>query len=132
MYIGRIDKRLNVWYNVSKSESFEEADEEKIIDDLTRKGVLTVFNRHFQFDELEPVAKQFNSGFSVETSDTMSARNYVRYLKEIPGLAKTVKKMTDSEAPEMVASIVEFIFEGMHLNKRLNKTRVEGKTIYRH
>ena len=113
-------------------ESFEEADEEKIIDDLTRKGVLTVFNRHFQFDELEPVAKQFNSGFSVETSDTMSARNYVRYLKEIPGLAKTVKKMTDSEAPEMVASIVEFIFEGMHLNKRLNKTRVEGKTIYRH
>ena len=57
MYIGRIDKRLNVWYNVSKSESFEEADEEKIIDDLTRKGVLTVFNRHFQFDELEPVAK---------------------------------------------------------------------------
>jgi magnesium chelatase subunit I len=113
-------------------ESFEEADEEKIIDDLTRKAVLTVFNRRFQFDELEPVVKQFNSGFSVETSDTMSARNYVRYLKEIPGLAKTVKKMTDSEAPEMVASIVEFIFEGMHLNKRLNKTRMEGKTIYRH
>ena len=113
-------------------ESFEEADEEKIIDDLTRKAVFTVFNRHFKFDELEPIVKQFNGGFSVETSDTMSARNYVRYLKEIPGLAKTVKKMTDSEAPETVASIVEFIFEGMHLNKRLNKTRVEGKTIYRH
>ena len=113
-------------------ESFEEADEEKIIDDLTRKAVVTVFNRYFKFDELEPIAKQFNGGFSVETSDTMSARSYVRYLKEIPGLAKTVKKMTDSEAPETVASIVEFIFEGMHLNKRLNKTKVDGKTVYRH
>lgn len=113
-------------------ESFEEANEQKIIDDLTRKGVLAVFNRHFQFDELENIVKQFNSGFSVETSDTMSARNYLRYLKEIPGLAKPVKKLTNSEAPEIMASVVEFIFEGLHLNKRLNKTRVEGKTVYRH
>jgi magnesium chelatase subunit I len=113
-------------------ESFEEADEEKIIDNFTRKAVLTVFNRHFQFDELEPIVKQFNSGFSVEVSDTMNARSYMRYLKEIPGLTKTVRKMTDSEAPEVVASIVELIFEGLHLNKRLNKTKVEGKTVYRH
>ena len=81
-------------------ESFEETDEEKIIDDLTRKAVLNVFNRYFQFDELENIVKQFNSGFSAETSDTMSARSYVRYMKEIAGLTKAVKKMTDSEAPE--------------------------------
>jgi magnesium chelatase subunit I len=113
-------------------ESFEEANEEKIIDDFTRKAVLVVFNRHFQFNALEPVVKQFNSGFSVEVSDTMPARSYVKYIKDIPGLAGAVKKMADTEAPEVVASIVEFIFEGLHLNKRLNKTRVQGKAIYRH
>jgi magnesium chelatase subunit I len=113
-------------------ESFEETNETKIIDNLTMKAVVTVFNRHFEFDELEPVVKQFKGGFSVEVSDTMSAKSYVRYLKEIPGLAKIVRKITDSEAPEIVASIVEFIFEGLHLNKRLNKTKVEGKTVYRH
>jgi magnesium chelatase subunit I len=113
-------------------ESFESTDEEKVINNLTMKAVLTVFNRRFQSSDLDPIVKQFNSGFSVEVSDTMSARSYVRYLKDIPGLAKAVKKTTDSETPEIVASIIEFIFEGLHLNKRLNKTKVEGKTIYRH
>jgi len=37
----------------------------------------------------------------------------------------------DSERPEAIASAVEFILEGLHVNKRLNKTRMEGKTVYR-
>lgn len=113
-------------------EGFEEKNEQKIIDDLTKKAVLVVFNRYFQFDELDPIVKQFNSGFNVETSDSMSAKSYTRYVKEIPGMAKAVKKMTDAETPETIASVVEFILEGAHLNKRLNKTKVEGKTVYKH
>jgi len=112
-------------------EGFEEKNEQKIIDDLTKKAVLIVFNRYFQFDELEPIVKQFNGGFNVETSDSMSAKSYMRYVKEIPGMAKAVKKMTDAETPETVASVIEFILEGAHLNKRLNKTKVEGKTVYK-
>jgi magnesium chelatase subunit I len=112
-------------------EGFEEKNEQKIIDDLTKKAVLMVFNRYFQFDELEPIVKQFNGGFNVETSDSMSAKSYIRYMKEIPGMAKAVKKMTDAETPETIASVVEFILEGAHLNKRLNKTKVEGKTVYK-
>jgi magnesium chelatase subunit I len=112
-------------------EGFEEKNEQKIIDDLTKKAVLIVFNRYFQFDELEPIVKQFNGGFNVETSDSMPAKSYGRYMKEIPGMAKAIKKMTDAETPETVASVVEFILEGAHLNKRLNKSRVEGKTVYK-
>ena len=113
-------------------ESFEETDEKKIIDDLTRKAVVNVFNRCYQHDELEDIVKQFNSGFSVETSDTMGARSYLRNMKEITGLARAVKRVNSSETPEMVAAAVEFILEGLHLNKRLNKSKVEGKTVYRH
>jgi magnesium chelatase subunit I len=113
-------------------EGFEEKNEQKIIDDLTKKAVLAVFNKYFQFDELEPIVKQFNGGFNVETADNMSARSYSRYVKEIPGMAKAVKKMTDAETPETLASVVEFILEGAHLNKRLNKTKVAGKTVYKH
>ena len=113
-------------------EGFEDKNEPKVIDDFTKKAVLAVFNRYFQFDELEPIVKQFNGGFTVETSDNMNAKSYVRYVKEIPGLAKAVKKITDTEAPETLASVVEFILEGAHLNKRLNKSKVAGKTIYRH
>ncbi|OGO30191.1 MAG: magnesium chelatase [Chloroflexi bacterium RBG_16_56_11] len=112
-------------------ESFEDTNEEKIIDDLTRKAVLSVFNRYYKFDELEEIVGQFNKGFSVETSDMMSAKSYLRNAKEMIGLAKAVKKMNDSDKPEIVASITEFILEGLHLNKRLNKSRVDGKTLYR-
>jgi magnesium chelatase subunit I len=113
-------------------EGFEDKNERKIIEELIKKAVLIVFNRHFRFEELDPIVKQFNGGFNVETSDNMSAKSYTSYLKQIPGMAKAVKKMDDSETPEKTASFVEFILEGAHLNKRLNKTRVEGKTVYKH
>lgn len=113
-------------------EGFEDKNEQKIIEEITKRAVLAVFNRYFQFEEIDPVVRQFNGGFNVETSDAMSARSYMRYLKEISGMPKAVKKLTDAETPEIIASAVEFILEGAHLNKRLNKTKVEGKNIYRH
>lgn len=112
-------------------ESFEEIKEDKVIDDLVRKAVLNVFNRYYRVLELEEIIAQFNGGFSVKVSDTMSAKSYVRNVKEMIGLADVVRVVSDSERPEAIASAVEFILEGLHVNKRLNKTRMEGKTVYR-
>jgi magnesium chelatase subunit I len=112
-------------------EGFEDKNERKIVDELIKKAAFNVFNRYFKPDELETIVRQFNNGFSVETSDTMGARSYLRYMKEVPGLSKAVKKMTSGETPETLASIMEFILEGLHLNKRLNKIKLEGKTVYR-
>jgi magnesium chelatase subunit I len=113
-------------------EGFEDKNEQKIIEELLKKAVLKVFDRYFKVDELENIVKQFDSGFSIETSDNINAKTYVRHIKEIPGLSKAIKKLTDAEVPETLASIMEFILEGLHLNKRLNKTKVEGRTVYRH
>ncbi|MBI2329260.1 MAG: magnesium chelatase [Chloroflexi bacterium] len=112
-------------------ESFEETQEDKVIDDLTRKAVLNVFNRYYKVYKLEEIIEQFSGGFSVEVSDTMSAKSYVRNVKEMMGLTEALKIVNDSERPEAIASSVEFILEGLHVNKRLNKTRSEGKTVYR-
>ena len=111
-------------------ESFEETKEDKVVDDLIKKAALNVFNRYYKIHLLENIIAQFNSGFSVEVSDTMRARSYVRTVKEMIGLAEVVKKVSDSERPEVIASTVEFILEGLHLNKRLNKSSVKGKTVY--
>ncbi|MBI2836654.1 MAG: magnesium chelatase [Chloroflexi bacterium] len=112
-------------------ESFEDTREDKIVDDLTKKAVFNVFNRYFKTQQLEPIVMQFNSGFSVEISDTMPAKSYVRNIKEMIGLAEAIKGLNESERPEAIASAMEFILEGLHLNKRLNKSKSEGKTIYR-
>jgi magnesium chelatase subunit I len=112
-------------------EGFEEAKEGKIIEDLTRKAIFNVFNRHFNTASLEPIITQFTEGFNVEVSDTMPAKNYVRIAKEIVGLFDVVRKISDSEKPEVIAAATELILEGLHVNKRLNKTKQEGKTLYR-
>ncbi|MBI2288532.1 MAG: magnesium chelatase [Chloroflexi bacterium] len=113
-------------------ESFEETKEDKIVDELIKKAVLNVFNRYYKLYELEKIVAQFNEGMSAEVSDEMSAKLYVHNVKEIDGLADVIKVVNDSESPEAIASAVEFILEGLHLNKRLNKAKVEGKTVYRH
>jgi len=112
-------------------EGFEDTREGKLIDDLIRKAVLNVFNRHYRLSNMEALIAQFSEGFSVEVSDMMPARAYVRIAKEIIGLLEVLKTVADSERPEEIASAAEFIFEGCHVNKRLNKTQQDGKTIYR-
>ena len=112
-------------------ESFEDTKEDKIIDDLVKKGVLNVFNRYYRVQDLDQVVMKFSAGFSVEVSGMKSARSYMTNLKAIEGLAGMVEMVNDSERPETVASAVEFILEGLHLNKRLNKSSLEGKTVYR-
>jgi len=112
-------------------ESFEETQEDKVIDDLIKKAVQNVFNRYYKVHTLEETVEQFSGGFSVEVSDTMNSKSYVRKVKEMVGLTEALKVVGDSERPEAVAASVEFILEGLHVNKRLNKTKSEGKTLYR-
>jgi magnesium chelatase subunit I len=112
-------------------DSFEEGRDERLIEDLIKKSVLTVFNRRFQGFDFEPVVDRFNEGFTAETSPMMDAKPYLDMVKKLHGLDNAVAKVNATEAASGVASAVEFILEGLHLNRKLNKTRVEGRTIYR-
>jgi magnesium chelatase subunit I len=52
-------------------------------------------------------------------------------LAEVDGLADAVKQLTSDERAEVVASAVEFILEGLHLNRRLNCERSSAGYLYR-
>ena len=52
-------------------------------------------------------------------------------MKSIDGLSRAVAKLDTGENPALVASAIEFVLEGLHLNKRLNKDRVGGRVQYR-
>ncbi len=112
-------------------EGFEDAKEGKIIDDIIKKASLNVYNQHYRQVDMEPLVAQFTEGFSVEVSDMMAAKSYIRNVKEIVGLPEVVKTVCESERPEAVASASEFVLEGLHANKRLNKSVENGKTFYR-
>ena len=112
-------------------EGFEENKEGKIIEDLTHQAVLNVFSRHFSVSQLDPLSAQFKNGINVEVSETIPAKKYMTDTGEITGLADAVQKIAKSEQPEIIASAVEFILEGLYVNNKLNKTRSGGKNVYR-
>ncbi|MCH8993385.1 MAG: magnesium chelatase [Chloroflexi bacterium] len=112
-------------------DTVEEGKEDQIIDKLIQGAVVAVFNRHFNVVDLEEVVGQFKSGISVEVSDTLPSKDYAKMVKQVEGLDRAVAKLEPGENLAVIASGVEFILEGLHLNKRLNKDKSGRRTQYR-
>ena len=61
----------------------------------------------------------------------MPAATYMRSLGDTPELTSALRRLQLPDRAEVKASVVEFLLEGLHLNKRLNKDEVEGRALYR-
>ena len=112
-------------------ETFEDGREAKVIEDLTRKAVLNVFGRYFNMRELETVVQQFDDSLTVETGHDKPSLEYVEMSADIEGLSEAVAHLCARGRPPLVASAVEFILEGLHLNRRLNRYEAENGFRYR-
>ncbi|MEX2158167.1 MAG: magnesium chelatase [Dehalococcoidia bacterium] len=112
-------------------DTVEDGKEDSIIEKLVQGAVVAVFNRHYNVVDLEDVVGQFKAGLSAEVSDLLPSKDYVKLVKQVEGLDRAVAKLEPGESLAVIASGVEFILEGLHLNKRLNKDRVGGRTQYR-
>jgi magnesium chelatase subunit I len=104
-------------------ETFEEGREGRIMEDLTKRAVLRVFGQYFDVAELEPVVTSFDLGNIAETGSEKRAAEYPDLLRKVDRLAASVNRLTDDQRPEVQASAIEFVLEGLHLNRRLNCER---------
>ena len=93
--------------------------------------MVATFNRLVGDQDMDVVVDAFRSGRNVETGEAKPATEYQRLLNDIDGLAEVVGEITRDERPQVQASAIEFVLEGLHLNKRLNKDRVSGRALYR-
>ena len=115
----------------------DDAPEERIVERLITKALFTTFGRVVDIDDLDEVVTSFEDGLVIETGDRVPSREYVRWMAEIPGLHEAVRRLgafdvTDgAEEPAVVASAVEFLLEGLHLARRINKDRSGAGTVYR-
>ncbi len=112
-------------------ETVEEGREEQIIDRLMQGAALAVFNRYFSLGELDTVVARFRAGYAVEVGDQTPSADYTKLVKQTEGLDAAVEKLGGGESKPAVASAVEFVLEGLHLNKRLNKDKIAGRVQYR-
>ena len=112
-------------------ETFEEGRESRLTDDLTRRAVLRTFGSYFEVDDLEAIVDSFDLGNRAETGSDLPAAGYPGLVKNIDGLDKAVKKLTRDKRPEVIASAVEFILEGLHLSRKLNCDRSGEAAVYK-
>jgi len=111
-------------------ETLGESGEDKVLGKLVQKAVLNVFNRSFSSGELEPVVAAFQGGFGIDVADSMPSREYVRQIAEVRPLHSVVKKLGASD-PAGTAAALEFVLEGLHLTRKLNKDTKAGRYRYR-
>ena len=111
-------------------ESFEEGREPRLIEEITKKAVLSVFGRYFNTRDLEPLVQKFEEGLVVDTGSEIPSREYVKKLKKVEGFEHLLAPLEIGERPEMFAAGAEFLLEGLHLNRRLNRDHTEGRYRY--
>jgi magnesium chelatase subunit I len=112
-------------------EALDEGKEEQVLSRLERGAVSAVFSRHFSAAQFDGIVARFEEGTMLEVGEGISARTYTRAIGDLPELTGALKKLGLADRPEVRASVIEFLLEGLHLNKRLNKDEVEGRAVYR-
>ncbi len=112
-------------------ETIGDVKEDRVVEKLLQGAVLNVFNRHFSVSSFEPLVARFEHGLTVEIGDGMPSERYARLVSELPELRSAISQLKADPQPATVASVVEFVLEGLHLNRKLNKERSAGKSRYR-
>jgi magnesium chelatase subunit I len=112
-------------------ETLGEASEEKIIDKLVQSAVVNVFNRYFLVQEFDDMLRSFENGMTIDVADNMPSLEYAQQAFRINGLKAAVSKLGAQGNPALIASATEFVLEGLHLNRKLNKDRTGGRARYR-
>jgi magnesium chelatase subunit I len=111
-------------------ETVEEGKEGQIIDELLKKAVKKVFSKHFRSEDFTTFLQNFAPGQSLEVSDTMPTAVYSQKARSLGGLHEAFQRLEMLESAATRASALEFILEGLHLNKKLNKKALDGEISY--
>ena len=104
-----------------------DGDEEKVIERLVQRAVLNVFNRHFSAGRV----RRAGGGLRPRADVGGRRGDAVRRLRA-PGrrggrLRAAMTQLGAAGHPARVAAAVEFVLEGLHLNRKLNKDRGAGR-----
>jgi magnesium chelatase subunit I len=113
-------------------ETLDDGRDEQVVEHLLRSAVLTVFKDRMPLGQLADVVTAFEEGAVVHTGDDVAVGDLARLVEEMPPLREPVVALTGGdESPAALASAVEFVLEGLHLSKRLNKDTVGGRSTFR-
>jgi magnesium chelatase subunit I len=104
----------------------------QIVENLVKAALLTVWRARINMVDLADVVSAFEEGRVVHAGEDVTSSSYVELVSEVASLRAPVAALIgDDESPAVVASAVEFLLEGLHLSKRLNKDAAGTRATYR-
>ncbi len=112
-------------------ETLDDGREEQVLDRIIKAAVLETFRARVRPEHLGPLVQAFESGLQINTGEDVPSIDYANALAKLEGFSGVLDDLGVGESPAAVASAVEFVLEGMHLTKRLNKDAVGGRATYR-
>ncbi len=113
-------------------ESLEDGREGAILENLVRAAVLTVYKQRVTPDQVRDVVAAFEEGIVAHTGEDIASADEVALLEAVPALRAPVLSLAGGdESPAALAAAVEFVLEGLHLSKRLNKDSAGSRATYR-
>ena len=109
----------------------DETREDRVVEKLVARAVVNVFNRHFALSELAGLLDRFEEeGLEAEVGESVPSRAHGELVDAVPELRSAIARLDAGESPAGIASATEFVLEGLHLNRRLNKERRGGGVRY--
>ncbi|CAB4715098.1 unannotated protein [freshwater metagenome] len=111
-------------------ETVDDGREEQILVRLVQAAILETFRSSCAPEKLTDLVAAFEENLVVHTGDDVPSADYTELLTKLPSIKGVLSDLKVSETPAEVASALEFILEGLHLSKRLNKDAVGGKATY--
>ncbi len=117
-------------------EAMEEGHEDEVVAQLVAAATLSIFRRRVTLDDPASIVGAFHDQVVVHAGDDMPSSAYLAVLADMPELEPPTRKLAgpeaaDAESPALMASALEFLLEGLHLTKRLNKDASGARALYR-
>jgi magnesium chelatase subunit I len=113
-------------------EALDDGREGAIFENLVKGAVLTVFKDRIDPSHTTPIVDAFENGLVIHTGEDLSSDHLAGVVAEIPALRTPVSKLTpDDSSPAALAAAAEFVLEGLHQSKRLNKDTSGTHATYR-
>ena len=114
-------------------ESLDER-EGSVVEKLFKAATLTVFKDRCKMETLRDVITAFDGGLVIHAGDDQTSKDYAAAMNvaEAEPMRDAVRTLVGkSPSAPLQASALEFILEGLHLSKRLNKDAAGSKSTYR-
>lgn len=112
-------------------EVFEEGREFEVLMRILASATLDVFRDRLMGADTSELLDRFDGGLEVDGGDTVSSHEFITQLGELPDSATIAARLgLTAESPAHTASMAEFVLEGLHLSRRLNKQRSTSGVSY--